>query len=71
VASGGTAGALVAGLFLQEFVADVPWAHLDIAGPAWVDDESDPMLPRGATGYGVRSLIALAESFKPVRTRKS
>jgi len=70
VASGGTAGALVAGLFLQEFVADVPWAHLDIAGPAWVDDDSDPMAPRGGTGYGVRTLLALAESFKPVKGKR-
>jgi leucyl aminopeptidase len=68
ISGGGSPGALTAGLFLQEFVAGLPWAHLDIAGPAWVDDE-DALGPRGGTGYGVRTLLALAEGFrKPSRT---
>jgi leucyl aminopeptidase len=63
ISGGGSPGALTAGLFLQEFVDGRPWAHLDIAGPAWVDDE-DALGPRGGTGYGVRTLLALAESFR-------
>ncbi len=57
-------GALTAGLFLQEFVPDgLPWAHLDIAGPAWLDD-ADDYGPKGATGFGVRTLAALLEGFE-------
>lgn len=48
--------AITAGLFLQEFVpAHTPWAHLDITGPAW----RGPASGRGATGFGVRPLLAL------------
>jgi leucyl aminopeptidase len=57
-------GALTAGLFLQEFVEGVPWAHLDIAGPAFLSNE-DGYLPKGGTGFGVRTLLELASSFEP------
>jgi leucyl aminopeptidase len=53
---GREAGAITAGLFLKEFVGDTPWAHLDIAGTAWVKKDM-PYLPRGATGVGVRLLV--------------
>ena len=53
---GGDAGAITAALFLGEFVTGVPWAHLDIAGPAF-GDKDGPLAPRGATGYGVRLLV--------------
>jgi leucyl aminopeptidase len=53
---GGDAGAIVGGLFLAEFVGGTPWAHLDIAGPAYADKEL-PHAPRGGTGYGVRLLL--------------
>ena len=49
---GGYGGAITAALFLEEFVSDVPWAHLDIAGPAFSERE-----PRGGTGFGVRTLV--------------
>jgi leucyl aminopeptidase len=52
------AGALIAGLFLREFVDGVPWAHLDIAGPAWADEDDGPV-PKGGTGFGVRTLLEL------------
>jgi leucyl aminopeptidase len=55
-------GAITAALFLNEFVADVPWAHLDIAGPMSVDGD-DGWLSRGATGFGTRLLIELATAF--------
>lgn len=56
-------GALTAGLILQEFVADgIPWAHIDIAGPAWSDTD-DADITKGGTGFGVRLLVELATSF--------
>jgi leucyl aminopeptidase len=56
-------GALIAGHFLQEFVGDgIPWAHLDIAGPAWSSD-SDGEVRKGGTGFGVRTLLGLLDDF--------
>ena len=55
-------GAITASLFLSEFVGDVPWAHLDIAGPMAVDAD-DGWLSKGATGFGTRLLIELATTF--------
>ncbi len=50
-------GAITAALFLAEFVGEVPWAHLDIAGPAFTDRAGD-YTPKGATGVPVRTLVA-------------
>jgi leucyl aminopeptidase len=50
-------------LFLREFVGDVPWAHLDIAGTAYLQD-AGPYLPKCATGVGVRLLIQLLKSLE-------
>jgi len=55
-------GALTAGLFLQEFVGDIPWAHLDIAGPAFASSEEDE-IAKGGTGFGVRTLARLLASW--------
>ena len=58
--TGGRAGgAITAALFIKEFTGDLPWAHLDIAGTAWVED-AKPYLPKGPTGVGVRTLAELA-----------
>ncbi len=55
-------GMLVAGIFLREFVADgVKWAHLDIAGPAFNNDEPHGYTPKGGTGAAVRTLVQFAE----------
>jgi len=54
-------GMLVAGLFLQEFVGDTPWAHLDIAGPAFNEGQGWGYTPTGGTGVGVRTLLRLLE----------
>ena len=57
-------GALLAAAFLREFVAEgTPWAHLDIAGPAFHDGEPYGYVSSGGTGAGVRTLIALARSL--------
>src|SRR6266850_1642970 len=61
--SGGRfAGMITAAKFLQEFVSDTPWVHIDIAGIAW-NDEEKPYLPKGPSGVGVRTLIEFAARF--------
>ena len=58
------AGASVAAAFLREFVAEgTPWAHLDIAGPAFFEGKPYGYVASGGTGVGVRTLIALARSL--------
>ena len=53
---GREAGTITAGFFLSRFVGEVPWAHIDIAGTAWVTKDL-PYTPKGATGYGVRLMV--------------
>ena len=53
---GSHGGAITAALILQEFVGDVPWAHLDIAGPAFAESDN-AICPKGGTGFGVRTLL--------------
>jgi leucyl aminopeptidase len=56
---GRPAGVCTAAMFIREFVGEMPWAHLDIAGTAWADD-AKPWMPKGATGVAVRTLAELA-----------
>ncbi|GEL96910.1 leucyl aminopeptidase [Cellulomonas terrae] len=58
-------GMLTAGIFLQEFVGQTPWAHLDIAGPAYNERTAHGYTPVGGTGVGVRTLLALLEGRAP------
>ena len=58
-------GMLTAGIFLQEFVGQTPWAHLDIAGPAYNERSAHGYTPVGGTGVGVRTLLALLEGRAP------
>jgi leucyl aminopeptidase len=53
---------ITAAAFLSYFVGDVPWAHLDIASTANTD-RPNALQPRGATGFGVRTLVELMRSF--------
>jgi leucyl aminopeptidase len=55
-------GGIVAAAFLREFTAGLPWAHLDIAGPARSDKVYDD-ITAGATGFGARTLVELAASY--------
>ncbi|WP_158885326.1 leucyl aminopeptidase family protein [Amycolatopsis anabasis] len=55
-------GGITAALFLREFVDGVPWAHLDIAGPARADKNYAEVVP-GATGFAARTLVELAASY--------
>jgi leucyl aminopeptidase len=60
VGPGRWGGAIVAALFLSEFVGDTRWAHIDIAGPAWTKKGTD-YCGAGGTGFGVRLLCDLIE----------
>jgi leucyl aminopeptidase len=51
-------GAITAAKFLQEFVDNTPWVHLDIAGMD-LDHDGQPFAAKGATGFGVRTLVHL------------
>ena len=63
--SGGpAAGTITAGKFLENFVNDTPWVHLDIAGTAWNVKYVDYQPSTGATGVGVRLLIDLICNWK-------
>jgi leucyl aminopeptidase len=53
-------GSITAAKFLQQFVDDCPWVHLDIAGPSWADSESSTR-DTGGTGCFVRTLVKLVE----------
>lgn len=54
--SGRAAGTITAAAFLSKFVGDLPWVHLDIAGPAWTTKDK-PYVPKGAAGVAVRLLV--------------
>ncbi len=58
-----SSGVITAALFLKPFVGDTPWAHIDIAGPSYVEHETRPDLPYGASGYGVRLLARFLQKL--------
>ncbi|HJQ43208.1 MAG TPA: hypothetical protein VJ831_09000 [Jatrophihabitantaceae bacterium] len=60
----GNPGGITAALFLLPFVGDVPWAHVDIAGPARAAAD-DGIYAKGATGFGTRLLARWVESLVP------
>jgi leucyl aminopeptidase len=64
--AGREAGASTAAAFLDAFVGDTPWVHLDIAGTGW-SGRSGPYQPRGATGVGVRLLVEALSDWKKVQ----
>jgi leucyl aminopeptidase len=51
---------IVAATFLQQFAGEGPWAHVDMLGPALLDEDRGDAFGRGASGYGVRMLVELA-----------
>ena len=60
-------GAITAAKFLQQFVGETPWVHLDIAGPSWADSDGATR-DAGGTGCFVRTLVALVEASATMRT---
>ncbi len=62
--SGGRpAGTITAAAYLQKFVGDTPWSHMDIAGTAW-DFTEKSYIPKGPSGTGVRTLVAFIRNWK-------
>jgi leucyl aminopeptidase len=62
IASGRDAGSIIGAQFVQRFVNEVPWAHLDIAGTAWSTKDA-PTVPKGATAFGVRLLDRFVSQY--------
>ncbi|MEM7338574.1 MAG: leucyl aminopeptidase [Actinomycetota bacterium] len=62
IGAGPYGGALVAGLFLKEFVGSVPWAHIDL-GLSAITDADRGITPKGATGFGVRLLVDMCRNW--------
>lgn len=62
-AAGREASAITAAMFLKVFAGDTPWAHLDVAGTAWID-EARPYQAKGPSGVAVRTLVELACASK-------
>jgi leucyl aminopeptidase len=62
IGGGRAGGSIIGAQFLQRFVNDVPWAHLDIAGTAWSSKDA-PTVPKGATAFGVRLLDRLVSQY--------
>ena len=56
-------GAITAAVFLSKFVGNIPWVHLDIAGPAWLTKDR-PYIPKGASGAGVRLLVHFLKNWR-------
>ena len=61
-AAAAAAGSIIGAQFIQRFVNEVPWAHLDIAGTAWSTKDA-PTVPKGATAFGVRLLDRFVSQY--------
>jgi len=66
----GHASSITGAAFIREFAGDVPWAHLDIAGTAFNENEAKGDVPRYATGFGVRLLLEYLMSRRAGRRPK-
>lgn len=65
ISKGKYAGAITAALFLKEFVpVNTPWAHLDIAGPAYADKDFNPYTSAGGTGFAIRTILHFLKNWK-------
>src|ERR671930_541167 len=60
---------ITAATFLERFAGEGPWAHVDMPGPALLDDDRGDAFGTGASGYGVRMLVALAARLADVPAR--
>lgn len=63
-------GAITAAAYLEHFVGETPWAHIDIAGTAW-DFTQKPYIPKGPTGTGVRTFLELIRHWKKADLKQS
>ena len=62
IGDGRWGGAITAAKFLEEFVAERPWVHMDIAGPAF-REKAKPWMDGGASGVFVRTLLEVAVNW--------
>lgn len=60
---GPSAGTITAAAYLQKFVGETPWAHMDIAGTAWGFTKKE-YIPKGPSGTGVRTLVTMIRNWK-------
>ncbi len=60
-------GVATSAKFIEHFTEGYPWAHLDIAYMSWKDNDSNPLIPKGASGYGVQLLVELARGFSALK----
>jgi leucyl aminopeptidase len=58
---------ITAATFLERFAGEGPWAHVDMLGPALLDDDRGDAIGPGASGYGVRMLVELAARLADVK----
>lgn len=63
IGKGRWGGAITAAKFLEEFVDDKPWVHMDIAGPSFIED-GKPWIDNGGSGAFVRTLVEIARNWK-------
>jgi leucyl aminopeptidase len=64
IGAGRGGGSIIGAVFLQRFVNKTDWAHIDIAGTAWLKKDK-PTIPKGASAFGVRLLDRLiAEHYE-------
>ena len=63
----GDSGTIIGGMFLEHFVNNTPWVHLDIAGTAWNVKHIGYQPDSGATGFGVRLLTDLVQNWEPIK----
>ena len=64
---GGDSGTIVGGLFLEHFIDETPWVHLDIAGTSWNVKHIGYQPNSGATGVGVKLLVDLVQNWKTLK----
>lgn len=60
---GRPAGSITAALFLEKFTHDIPWAHIDVAGPVYAEKETRPEWVSGGTGWGTRLLLSYLKNL--------
>ena len=61
---------MTAATLLAEFVGEIPWVHIDIAGPFWSDSGHTAYTPKGGTGYGVDLSLRFLDGLRPKRKKR-
>lgn len=56
-------GTITSALFLEEFVGETPWVHIDLAGPSFIEQAVDDHIPKGGSGYGILTMLEYLSRF--------